>query len=409
MAKTSTTTPDPAEPSPQEERAERLRRALFWPLFLLLALAVTANVMLQDLYMQVLRLGPGGVQSFCAINERLNCVTVAASAYSSIWGIPVSLLGLEFFGLLTSVVLLSKLGILRLRRWDSLLFIGLLMALPVSIMMAVIAVVWVKSVCIMCSLIYGTNVVGLLILLGAYRRQLGDLLRAGPRELLGERASALTLVVVVVLGLSQLLWVPKLLGTPKAAPTGKQAIALLAGVPSEGTRLGLAQAPFAIDEFTDFECPHCSRAHDVLLKLVKRFPRQVRVRHFDYPLDSSCNRKIRGAFHERACLAAFYARCAGDQGKYWPFAATIFHNQRALTEDDLERYGRELGLDVDKLKVCASRTTTRQAVLTDIEEGIRRGIEGTPTFFINGKEKVLGPRPIEWWEKKITATLQGKR
>jgi protein-disulfide isomerase/uncharacterized membrane protein len=390
-----------------EERAARLRKLLLLPMLALMGTALVANGVLQSLYMQVQRVGAGKVDSFCAINESFNCVTVAASEWATIAGIPVSLYGLEYFGLIVLGMLLSAVGLWRVRRWDSLLFVALLAALPVSLTMAAIAVFLIKSVCIMCSLIYGANILGLAIMLVAYRGQLGDLVSDGPRELLSSGgATRGAIVIVLALGVSQFFWVPALVGgNPK--PTAESSQDMLAGVPTNGMLLGKKSASILIEEFTDFQCPHCSKAHATLLQLVKRMNGRVKVRHYDYPLDQACNRRIRRRFHPYACQAAFYARCASDQGKFWPYAATLMHNQSSLGEDDLQAYAKRVGLDVAKLTSCASRPSTRQKVLADIEAAIRRKVRGTPTFFINGEE-ILGPRPMGWWEKKIAAILRGR-
>lgn len=390
-----------------EERAARLRKLLLFPMLALMATALGANVMLQTLYMEVQRVGAGKVDSFCAINESFNCVTVAGSKWATMAGIPVSLYGIEYFGLIVLGMLLSALGIWRLRRWDSLLFVALLAALPISLTMAAIAVFLIKSVCIMCSLIYGANVLGLVIMAVAYRGQLGDLASSGLRELFSlGGATRGAVVIVLALGVSQFFWVPALIGGEQKKD-GKHSQSMLAGIPTDGMLLGEKSAPILIEEFTDFQCPHCSKAHATLLELVKRLKGKVKVRHYDYPLDDNCNRRIRRRFHPYACQAAFYARCAGDQGKYWPYAATLMHNQRSLGVDDLLSYGRRHGLDVAKLESCASRPETRQKVLADIETAIRRKVRGTPTFFINGEE-ILGPRPMAWWEKKIVSILRGR-
>ncbi len=393
-----------------EERAGRLRKLLLLPMLALMGTAVAASAILQSLYMEVQRVGAGKVDSFCAINESFNCVTVAASKWASVAGVPISLYGLEYFSLVILGMLLSALGLWRLRRWDSLLFVALLAALPVSLVMASIAIFLIKSVCVMCSLVYGANILALAIMLVAYRGQLSDLASSGLRELFSlGGATRVAVVLILAVGASQLFWVPALVGTTdkKQSAAGKHSQSMLAGVPADGMVLGKESAPILIEEFTDFQCPHCSVAHATLLELVKRMNGKVKVKHYDYPIDNACNRRVRGRFHLYACQAAFYARCAGEQGKYWPYAATLMHNQRDLDDGDLQSYGKRLGLDVEKLRRCASRPQTRQKVLSDIEAAIRRKVRGTPTFFINGEE-ILGPRPMAWWEKKVASLIRGR-
>jgi protein-disulfide isomerase len=116
---------------------------------------------------------------------------------------------------------------------------------------------------------------------------------------------------------------------------------------------------------------------------------------------------MQGPFHNYACQAAYYARCAAKQDKYWPFEAKLFENRERLTSKDLRGYAEEVGLDVAKLVKCAKSASTRQAVIEDIRRGLKREMKGTPTFFVNG-EMIVGVRRVEFWEAKIAALLKGK-
>ncbi|MCK5799312.1 MAG: thioredoxin domain-containing protein [Deltaproteobacteria bacterium] len=396
--------PTTSTPSPTNVGAAQ-RRVLFVPLLLLMIVAVAACLLLQDLYMTVQQAGPGKIDSFCAINKSFDCVTVAASQYSSIAGIPISLYGLEYFALILIGMLLSAFGVWRLRRWDSLLFVALLVAMPVSVTMATIAIFFIKSVCIMCSAIYGVDILATLIMLIAYRGQLRNLASAGLRELLSLGGPTRGVVATILLvGLSQFFWVPGLLGARKNT-RGKVSTVLLKNMKSAGSLLGPKSAPILIEEFSDYQCPHCGRAHNDMVHLVKEMNGKVKFRHHDYPLDNKCNRKVRRFFHAHACNAAFYAHCAGLQGKYWTYTALLTHNPRSLSDSNLQAYGERLGLDANALRDCARKPETRKAILNDIEDGIRRGVQGTPTFFVKG-QKIVGWRPPKWWRDKISALLR---
>lgn len=390
--------------SPEQARLARLRRALFVPLLLLALVGLGSSLYLTDLHIRVNSApDPSTVDSFCNVSEGLDCVTVAASKYSKFLGIPIALYGAEFFALLTLGLLLSASGLWRVRRWDSLYFVGMLLAAPASLSMAYIAIFQLKSVCLMCLSLYIVNGLALILLVVAYRKQLGDLLKAGPLELIGalRGGTGLALAAVLTVGLSQFVWAPALFAGAKT--DAKIADPELAKIRQRGLEIGGARATVVIEEFTDYQCPHCSAAHATLLQLVKRYPQKVRIRHFDFPLDQDCNRIIQRPFHRQACQAAFYARCAAEEQRYWSYAGQLFHNQRDLSPADLERYARAVGLDAAKLRRCARGEKVRQAVLDEIEEGLRRKVRGTPTFFINAKEQVLGPRPLQWWVKKVEA------
>lgn len=386
---------------------QRKRKRLLVPTILLLLIGLGASLYLGNLHLKVH--GPGGhqVQSFCAISKGFNCITVATSEYSSFLGIPVALFGVEFFVAGLAVVLLSAAGGWRVRAWDSLLFIGMVLSLPACGVLAWISISCIESVCIICTLIYGVNLVLFALLLLANRRRLGKLLTEGPRELLKNLATArggIGVTLVASLAISQFFWVPRLLHADAKPPETKVAEAWH-GLPTAGLTLGPKDAPITVEEFTDFECPYCSKAHHVMVRAVNAFRGKVYLVHRDFPLDMACHPMIQQRFHGFACQAAYYARCAGKQDKYWPYEAKLFENQQRLAAADLKGYAREIGLDLDRLAKCVESPATRAAVIEDIRLGLKRAMKGTPTFFVNG-EMIVGLRPFEFWQSKFNALLQ---
>lgn len=372
----------------------------------LLVAALASNVYLAHLYVRVNRSAGHPVDSFCNVNPTVNCANVAATHYSSFLNVPVAIYGAEFYGLVTLVVLLSAARLWSLRAWDSLLFWAMLLALPISAVMAYISAFVIGMLCPLCSVVYGANLLVLLILLAARRHALRELLCAGPRELRQALSSSpirAAIALLLVLSVSQFFWVPPLMGQPRVAghvAPGQQEQAK--SYPRGGLTVGSPGAPVQIFEFSDFQCSVCSRAHDAIAELLVELQGQVYFRHFDFPLDQACNRVVTQPFHENACRAAYYARCADEQRLFWPFIKQLYTHQDALARSDLEGYSKKVGLDATRLATCLRRAETRQAVLGDIEEGIRRGVRGTPTFFVNGEE-IVGPRDLAFWRSKVAS------
>lgn len=379
------------------------------PLAALLVLAgLATSVYLGHLYLY------GDESSFCNINSTWDCLGVAKSKYSKFLGVPVALWGIEFFLACAALLVLPRLGLLPLQRWDSLLFDAALIGLPICGLLAWISATRINKACLMCVTVYGVVVLmflaaglaGLTRPVGGARdgvgARLAGLLLAGPRELLGLLATAkggTALTFVAVLALSQLIWVPRLLKAesgPKASFKGQV---------TAGLTIGPASAKIQIDEFTDFQCPHCSRGHQVMMQLLQRFRGKIRMQHRDFPLDSSCNSAIPIRKHPFACMAAIYARCAGQQDKYWAYEELLFVNQELLNEDTLKHLAQKVGIDATKLQACVANPATKAQVVADVEEGLRRKITGTPTFYVNG-EAISGVRPIAWWENKINTLLK---
>ncbi|MCZ7586864.1 MAG: thioredoxin domain-containing protein [Deltaproteobacteria bacterium] len=105
-----------------------------------------------------------------------------------------------------------------------------------------------------------------------------------------------------------------------------------------------------MEEFTDFECPFCKKAHGVLMDLVVKSDGAVRVTHRDFPLDMSCNPAIDRPFHEHACEAAMFARCAAAQDRFWPMSDKLFTSALGLDPTALRTYAKDLGLDLAALE-----------------------------------------------------------
>lgn len=194
---------------------ERRRKRLLVPILLLLALGLAASIYLLRLHLQVHGAGGAQVQSFCAINENFNCVTVATSEYSVFLGLPVALYGVEFFALGLVGVLLSALGIWRVKAWDSLVFVGVTLSLPICAVLAYISITCISSICLVCTAMYGVSVLSFAILLVANRGRLGELFTSGPAEVLKSlvsTGSGLGLLLVIGACVSQFFWLPGALG-----------------------------------------------------------------------------------------------------------------------------------------------------------------------------------------------------
>ncbi|MEM7674415.1 MAG: thioredoxin domain-containing protein [Myxococcota bacterium] len=155
----------------------------------------------------------------------------------------------------------------------------------------------------------------------------------------------------------------------------------LEGRPSKGK----ADAKVTVVEFSDFECPYCSRAVSGVEALLKAYPDDIRVVFMHMPL----------SMHRNAMPAAVAGQCANQQGKFWPFHDALFENQRDLTAATFEAHAKKVGLDLDKFKACVKDPKTTEFVQKDMEQASKAGVEGTPTFFINGEPFSRGVPSVE--------------
>jgi protein-disulfide isomerase len=148
---------------------------------------------------------------------------------------------------------------------------------------------------------------------------------------------------------------------------------------------GPERAKVTIVKFEDFQCPFCKSAQPTLAVLLKKYESKVRLVHKDLPLEE---------IHPQAELAAEAARCAGDQGKFWQYHDTLYTNAPKLSPDDLKGYAKEVGLDPVSFDQCLASGKHKNGVAQDRAEGVKLGLTGTPSFFINGRE-FSGAQPLE--------------
>ncbi|OGZ34254.1 MAG: hypothetical protein A2174_03590 [Candidatus Portnoybacteria bacterium RBG_13_41_18] len=144
--------------------------------------------------------------------------------------------------------------------------------------------------------------------------------------------------------------------------------------PAEGSK----DAPVTIIEFSDFQCPYCSKfvtgSGAAMPQIYEKYIKtgKVKLVFRDYPLP----------FHENAQKAAEAAQCAFEQGKFWEMHDKLFANQSALSVDNLKKYAQELGLDSAKFNSCLDSGKYTQETQKDLQDGATAGIGGTPSFFI---------------------------
>ncbi len=138
---------------------------------------------------------------------------------------------------------------------------------------------------------------------------------------------------------------------------------------------GAVMAPIRIVEFSDFECPFCGRAAPELERIIGQFPGEVQLVFKHFPL----------SMHEHAGDAALATNAAGRQNKFWEMHDVLFENQTELTPSDLERYGQELGLDMDQYRADLQSEELRAAVERDKAQGMELGVDSTPTIFVGNR------------------------
>ena len=181
-----------------------------------------------------------------------------------------------------------------------------------------------------------------------------------------------------------------------AAGAGAQGAEDVFKVPVGGAPvLGKPDALVTIVEFSDFQCPFCSRVVPTIKQIEQDYGDKVRVAFRHNPLP----------FHQNAEPAALMAAAAAEQGKFWEMHDKLFANQQALDRATYEKHAQDLGLNLAKFKADLDSHKFEAQIKKDSEEGTKVGASGTPTFFINGN-KLVGAQPVDAFKKLIDAELK---
>jgi protein-disulfide isomerase len=172
----------------------------------------------------------------------------------------------------------------------------------------------------------------------------------------------------------------------------REATALVVPVRADDHAQGPLNAPVTLVEYGDLECPHCGRAYPIVKAVQRRLGKRLRFVFRHFPLTE---------VHPHAQHAAEAAEAAAAQGKFWEMHDRLFERQFALEDEQLVEYALELGLDASRVARELAAQTYKPRVRDDFMGGMRSGVNGTPTFFING---VRHDDP--WDEDTLTAALE---
>ena len=138
---------------------------------------------------------------------------------------------------------------------------------------------------------------------------------------------------------------------------------------------GPAEAPVTLVEYGDYECPYCGAAYPIIKQVQSRLGDRLRFVFRNFPITTS---------HPHAEQAAEAAEAAAAQGTFWEMHDLLYENQQHLEQADLHRYAEQLGLDGPKFDEDLAQHAHAERVREDFMSGVRSGVNGTPTFYING-------------------------
>jgi len=323
--------------------------------------------------------------SFCDFSEGFTCKGVALNSWSVLFGVPVSVWGI------LGTLMLGFTGLcLRGRSSNARAAAGALLliaagAVGSSVVLSAISTFLIGALCPLCLVSHALNIaVAATAVLAA--RKLGglracllaflDVLRAHWLRSATAAAALSTAVVSLIVGYPA-YWVRGMVPPSSAA--------MHAGVTDRGEPwIGAEHPDVTIVEYSDYQCPHCRRAHQEVRKAVAENPSCLRLVHCQFPLDQTCNPTVSRKMHERACDLACMAGCAAEQGKFWEANDFLFDCEDAESLTG-ESFAEALSLDRDALGQCLASERVRAAVQRDIEQAVSLGVRGTPTFVVEGR------------------------
>ncbi len=346
--------------------------------------------------------------SFCDVNQAMSCTSAYASAYGSVAGLPVAVVGVIFFAVVLLVLGLASGSLPSRASAATYVLVMAVAALPPIAYLGYASFVVLKTVCMLCLATY-VAVLGLLVSAVTATRvsmnAVPERLAADVRRLVSSPTAVMS-VVAVLAGAAALIWSfpaeTVSAASNDSGTSGEQAaqpIASAALTPAqlqelekfinaqkrEPVMVASEGAAVVLMKFNDYMCPPCGQTFaeykPVLARYAKEYPGKLKFVSRDFPLDPECNRFTPAGAHMASCEAAVAVRLAREKGKADAVENWLFANQPTLTPTNVKEAARMLGGVTD---FDARYQTTLQLVKGDIEQGQQLKVQGTPTFFLNG-------------------------
>jgi len=361
-----------------------------------------------ELLMGEIKSGP-----LCGADNGLGCHSVASGPYSSMLGLPLALWGAVFY---STLVLLGFGGVIFWRdcgrvflRWA---FFLAVFGLAFDLYLGYTMIFRLRAVCWLCAATYAINFMIIIVLVKEVWREpkprisLGAIL-PGTKDaqgidlyyrnvIKGLLIGGILLAAVVGVAGSQFLSKSlteddreQLVKMKKNLAQQKPMVIEVKNRPV----MGSDDANVTVVEFSDFLCPFCAKGSRYIKLTESGTHDTARFVFRHYPLDKSCNRKLRSNVHPGACLLAEGAECAFEQNKFWEYHDIAFETEGSISRSVVLDNASKIGLDLGEFKGCLDSGRGLKAVREDIEAAFNAGVKSTPTLFINGRRLRGIPKP----------------
>ncbi len=341
---------------------------------------------------------PQAAPSICAISETMNCDSVAKTAYSQFFGVPLALWGLCFYLFVLFLNFVDKLqnikflGFLKVfKNQTSYIFCLSLFSFIISMILAAISVIKINSICIFCFMTYFIDLVIALVaknwgngVFFELKNSVVDFIEA-----IKVRRYAFWFVLLLLLAASILTYTSVSYVLMPQVAKKMQIINSFKEFNNQvyKNEIGDRNAPVVIKEYMDFNCQACFMANLYLHRLVSEME-NVKVVQLNVPFEKSCHPSLPGEGHKNSCLKSKYAYAALKQNKYWEMAIILFEDDTNSEQDIIDK-ARLADFDIKKLTSDARGDEVKKEIEEIVQKADSDGVEGTPTFFV-GMKKILG-------------------
>lgn len=373
------------------------QKSLFIALILIL-ISVSLHGYLSFHYYD-LHFSSNAAESACNINSTFNCDAVALSSYSSVMGIPLATLGMGFHIVMLLMTLTLMMGFTsKPERLESLLINLSGLAVVASIVMGAISITQMSVYCPNCMILYAVSIITFLVLLFSQEDKNPIIHIKYLTQHLDKTVLLWIALAAIVPLLSHAILMQKNGGNKaqKYAESGFQMWktgSTYKLTPLHGISKGNEDSKITIVEYADFLCPHCKQASKTIETFLSANP-DVNFTFATFPLDGTCNPKIQRKGFGVTCRLSASIICAKDKALAWRLHDYIFENQQdfmSMTQTNnvdlkLQTVVDEHGADFEQLQACMDSEETYKKLTENAETADLAGLQGTPTFFVNGKK-----------------------
>ncbi len=362
---------------------------------------------------------PYALNSFCSINNFVDCDGVARTAHAVFLGIPLAVWGLILYSIFLILTYADKLKEIKLLQFlevfknqTSYIFTLGLIAFFISMTLAFISIFEINKICILCFFTYILNLV-IAIIAGYKSKRIDDLFADCIKDFYSAikiKKYLIAFVAVCIVGISALYYTStSFIFAPhmkKISEFEKLRRTKTNPYKVKGNILGDKDAKLVVYIYSDFQCPACTMFNITVHKAAHEL-KNVKFIHKNFPLDKACNTTMQYQMHPGSCTMAKYAIAAGKQNKYWEMS-NMLYEKKPKSKELLLKYAKNIGIDTTQLEKDATSQETEKQLKNEIDFALKNNLNATPVLQI-GMKQLPGVTPYDKLELMLIEAGARKR